>query len=328
MDPSLDHEDAPISEPRPSSPAPDASLLGLHAPSNDTATPLPPDGAPFPAHDPPMSGEAAGIPVTAALTVAFLAKKATRDRIREVVEFRVPRGAQKSDIDDMCQDANVRALATTSLAKSVPGMRPWVSRIAQNVVIDFYRDGAIDLKWLRGDVDVQELPPDPAADGEESEIPAEDATAPPRPVHEVDERMLGRWLEANVKSRADKLTLEMLKQKAETGKTNAAIAAEFGMTEAAFDNRILRFKAKWIPKWEQHKKEQRRAVVILVLALLGAAMLWWLLRQKKTQDEIGPTTVPRLGPVPTATASAVEDGPFNQAAPTDGGNEKPERLKP
>jgi hypothetical protein len=147
-------------------------------------------------------------------------------------------------------------------------------------------------------------------------------------VHEVDERMLGRWLEANVKSRADKLTLEMLKQKAETGKTNAAIAAEFGMTEAAFDNRILRFKAKWIPKWEQHKKEQRRAVVILVLALLGAAMLWWLLRQKKTQDEIGPTTVPRLGPVPTATASAVEDGPFNQAAPTDGGNEKPERLKP
>jgi hypothetical protein len=39
-------------------------------------------------------------------------------------------------------------------------------------------------------------------------------------------------------------------------------------------------------------------------------------------------TIPVLRPVPTATASAVEDDRLNQAAPTDGGAEKPERLKP
>ena len=57
--------------------------------------------------------------VTRELTFAFLAKKAARDRIREVVEFRVPRGTQESDIQDIVQEANLRAMTTT--ASSVPG---------------------------------------------------------------------------------------------------------------------------------------------------------------------------------------------------------------
>jgi DNA-directed RNA polymerase specialized sigma24 family protein len=263
-----------------------------------------------------------GLPVTAALTQAFLAKKATQDRIREVVECRAALGASKMDLEDMIQDANLRAMTTTSLARSVPGMRPWVSRIAQNVVIDFYRDGAKHLKWLRRDVDVQELPPDAAADGEEGELPPPDPNAPPRPVQELDRRMLHGWLAANVKTKAERLTLEMIEQKAASNVSNADLAAEFGMTEAAFDNRLLRFKNKWIPRWQKHKRDQVMVIVLLVFAAAAAGLLWSLESSKKKGDVQGPTEVRVLQPAPTATASAVEDP---DAAPEP---EKPEKPKP
>lgn len=100
------------------------------------------------------------------------------------------------------------------------------------------------------------------------------------------------------------------------------------MTEAAFDNRLLRFKEKWIPKWQQYKRDRLWALVALVVAAATAALLWWLLGAKKAADTIGPAPGPVLRPAPTATASAVEDERLNQAAPTDAGREKPERLKP
>jgi DNA-directed RNA polymerase specialized sigma24 family protein len=312
---SFDDEDAPISEPRPSSPAADPSLLDMRGASNDVDAPLPPDNAVVPALD-------EGLPVTPELTKAFLAKKATRDRIKEVVECRAAYGARKMDLEDMIQDANVRAMTTTALARSVSTMRPWVSRIAQNVVIDFYRDGAKHLTWLKPGVDVQELPPDPGYDGEEGELPPPDPNEAPRPVQELDPRMLHGWLAANLKTKAERLTLEMIEQKAASEVSNADLAAEFGMTEAAFDNRLLRFKAKWIPRWEKHKRDQVWMVVVLVFVAAAAGVLWWQLGAKKSGDVIGPTEVPVLQPAPTATASAVQD---EDAAPVP---EKPERLKP
>src|SRR6202044_2404521 len=131
------------------------------------------------------------------------------------------KGMQEADRKDIFQKANVRAMETTSLARSVPGMRPWVSRIAQNEVIDHLRGQVTHLRWLKPGVDVQELPPDPAAEGEEAEVPAEDPTTPPRPVEELNPRMLGPWLKANVETKADKLTLEMLERQAATDLTNA-----------------------------------------------------------------------------------------------------------
>jgi DNA-directed RNA polymerase specialized sigma24 family protein len=320
-DDALDDDEAPISEPRPSSPMADPSILGTSAPSNDADAPLPPDAA-------PVAGSGTAIPVTPELTRAFLAKKATRDRIREVVEYRVPRGTQEADIENRIQDASVRAITTTALAQSVAGMRPWVSRIAQNIVIDYYRGNAKHLKWLNPAIDVQELPPDAAAEGEESEVPPEDPTAPPRPIEELDGRMLDGWLERNVKSKADRLTLEMIRYKAKTGKTNAEVAAEFGITEKAYDNRVLRFKAGWGPKRKKARRDMVRTIVLLLLAaLVVAAALWWLLHRHKTLEAIGPTAVPVLRPAPTASASA---GPekFNQADPTEEDPQKPRPPQP
>jgi len=318
-DAAFDDDDAPISEPRPSSPAADPGILEMGAPSNDIDAPPPPDAAAIAADD-------AGVPVTRELTYAFLAKKATRDRIREVVEARVPGGAQEAEVLDIIQEASLRALETTSLARSVAGMRPWVSTIAQNQVIDHYRGNAKHLRWLNRGVDVQELPRDAATEGDEAEVPAADPTAPPRPIEELNPWMLGPWLNANVETKAEKLTLEMMKQKATTQQTNAQVAAEFGITEGALDQRVQRFKAKWIPRWKKHKRDQALVVVALLIGLLLAGALWWLLHGK-AQDAIGPTAVPVLSPAPTASVAPPEQ--FNNADPTQEETPtKPQRSKP
>lgn len=279
-EPPLDEDDAPVRSPRPSSPEADA----------------------------PTTDDDASVPVTRELTSAFLAKKATQDRIREVVEYRVPRGTQEADVRDIIQKANVRALSATALARSVPGMRPWLSRLTQNVVIDHYRSDAKHLAWLDRSVDVQELPPDEATDSE----PLELAPVPPRPepVEEIEGDRLHRWLGEHVKTKADRLTLEMLRHKAKAKRTNAAVAAEFGMTEAAFDNRILRFKRRWIPAWK--KREARRTILLIVLGVLLAAAAGWLLHRWQTRQEIGPGPTPQIIPASTTT---VKDDDFNPAHP-------------
>ena len=319
-------DSAPISEPRPSSPEPDASLLGFGASSNDAAVPLPPDSGSFPVDDAPKADDDAGETVTRALTNAFLAKKTTQDRIREVVEARVPTRTQAADVENLVQTANERALATTSLARSVKGMRPWVSRIAQNTVIDGCRENGVQLKWVDRSIDVQELPPDEAYDAAEHEVPADDPTAPPRPVKESDEDRLLRWLRSNVKSKADRATLEMIVTKGASGKTNAEVAAEFGLSEDAFDARIRRFRMKWQPQWKR-AEEQRNRTMLLILgaaAIVLAVVAWWLLHRKHVEP-IGPTTVPLLVPVPSATVSAAPvENRLNQALPPEDGG----RLKP
>jgi len=269
--------------------------------------------------------------VTRALTNAFLAKKAVQDRIREVVEYRVPRGTQKSDVNDVIQEANLRAVATTSLARSVAGMRPWSSRIAQNAVIDHFRGNARHLKWLDRSVDVQGLPPDAALEADRLEGTPEDPAASPRPIESIDERSVQRWLDTHVTTKADRLTLEMIRQKAAAGTSNAAIAAEFGLTEAAYDQRVHRFKAKWVPRWRQYRKERQWAIVVLRTvggAALVVAALWWLLYGPKKTERIGPTVVPDLRPVPTGSAPAPEPDRFDQAQPTHEEPLKPEPLKP
>jgi DNA-directed RNA polymerase specialized sigma24 family protein len=305
-DDAIDDEEAPLSEARPSSPAADPAMLHGRGPSNDARAPLPPDDACFAATDAPSNDDAAALPVTRVLTNAFLAKKATQDRIREVIEYRVPRGTQECDVIDLVQQASLNAIQTTSLARSVEGMRPWVARIAQNTVIDHYRGAAKHLRWIDRAVDVQELPPDAATADDEAAMRVGDPTAAPRPVEEMDERMLGRWLDAHVTTKADRLTLEMLKQKGESGKTNAEIAAEYGITEGAYDQRVRRFKAEWVPAWQRYKRERRRAIVLLLLAAALAVGLWWLLHARKVRDEVVPAEGPVLDPAPTASAQRPE----------------------
>jgi DNA-directed RNA polymerase specialized sigma24 family protein len=313
-DEAIDDDDAPISEPRPSSPAADPSILDGPARWTHTDAPLPDDSGSFAVVDLPDEAEASRAPVTRALTNVFLANKSTQARIREVVEARVPRGTQEADVKDILQQANERALMTRALARSIPGMRPWVSRIAQNAVIDHFRSNAYQLKWLDRSVDVQELPPDEAMEGVDAEVPPEDPTAPPRPVEEPDDRMLGRWLAENVITKADRLTLEMIERKAASKKTNAELAAEFGVTEDAYDRRVQRFKLKWIPLWKRHQRRKQQTLMLLLLGalVLAAAVTWWLLH-RAVPAPLHPTLIPVVTPAPTASAAPP---PFDHSNPT------------
>ena len=58
---------------------PPLGLFGMRTPANDAEAPLPPEDASLPTLDAPSSPQAAGLPVTRALTKVILAKKATQD---------------------------------------------------------------------------------------------------------------------------------------------------------------------------------------------------------------------------------------------------------
>jgi hypothetical protein len=108
------------------------------------------------------------------------------------------------------------------------------------MVIDQYRGDKKHLVWLRRDVDVQELPPDEATAGEEEQRKLEGVAR--APAEEPEQGMLGKWVDAQDLSKADRLTLEMIRDHAKNGGSNTELAARFGMTTFAWDTRLYRFK--------------------------------------------------------------------------------------
>ena len=93
---------------------------------------------------------------------------------------------------------------------------------------------------------------------------------------------------------------------------------------AAFDQRVYRFKTKWIPKWKKHKRDRALVIVVVVALLIGAALGWLL--QRKTHEDARPTAVPVLAPAPTASVAPEQ---FNNADPTQEEQpKKPAKLKP
>ena len=97
----------------------------------------------------------------------------------------------------------------------------------------------------------------------------------------------------------------MIVAKGASGKTNAEVAAEFGLSEDAFDARIRRFRMKWQPQWKRSEERRSRTILLILgaAAIVLAVVAWWLLHRKQVEP-IGPTTVPLLVPVPSATVSA------------------------
>ncbi len=272
---------------------------------------------------PPARVDAGTPQVTRALTNAFLVTKAARERIREVVEARMP-GEQESDVEDVCQQALEKALTTTELARSVAALRPWVSRIAQNAAIDHLRRGAKHIKWLDRSVDAQELPPDPAMEGED---PADERRleAVARPSADEDDArgMLGRWIDRQPLTKADRLTLEMIRDQAKNGGTNADLAARYGMTVAAWDNRLLRFKGKYVERWKRHRERQLVLLLIgVALALVVAVLVgrWLRGREEPPTPAVVPERVaPSASAAPAPAPAPAPEDRFNQAAPTDAG---------
>jgi DNA-directed RNA polymerase specialized sigma24 family protein len=264
-----------------------------------------------PANDSPST-----VPVTRELVVAFLAKKATYTRVLQVAKARADRGEQRVVVEDIAHDALTRGLTTEALPKTVEGMWGWIAQVSVNQVTDHYREEAKHLRWLNREADVDELPGGPPMD-DEAEVPADDPTAPPRPVRKVNEEALRSYLRKNAKSAADQLTLEMLETRAARKLTNERLAAEFGMSEGAYDKRLQRFNAKWVPRWRrsEDRKERTVTVVVIVAIVISVVAAIVMALRGATAERIGPAVEPTLAPAPSASAAPVE-APFNQSVPT------------
>lgn len=139
--------------------------------------------------------------------------------------------------------------------------------------------------------------------------------------------MLGAWIDAQELSKADRLTLEMIRDLAKRGGKSSDLAARFGMTTPAWDNRLLRFKQKWVPRWKKQRRERMLLLLLLgvVLVVIAVAVLRWL---TKPADTVKPdySVAPRPRAVPSADAAPVDDGRFNQAVPPEQEQEPPGPL--
>ena len=288
------------------------------------------------ADDAPVTDDEAECPpVTRELVNAFIGTQMARDRITQVVTCRCIKGTPEHVIEEIVQRAHFAVAVASSLPRSVPRMGAWLSTVAHNAVPDYFREMAHHAKYQNREADVEQLPPDPASEGDETESPV-DPTAPPRPVEVIDDNMLGSWMEKQKLTAADKAVLEMIRYEAKTKASHTDVATRFGLGMTAYDNRLKRFKAKWIPAWKKEKERRNRMAVMWrrarragavagVVALGVAAWLVW----KWMRGDLGERAPEPMRPVQSASSEPVPPVPveppvFNQALPpADAGPLKP-----
>ncbi len=302
---------------------------------------------------PPSGSDGAPPAVSIDLLRLFLAKKSTQDRILQVVAARMPRGTPEHLLRKVLSDVNLKVMYTTALPRSPETMRPWVSRVAVNAVFDHLREqtkqaklhppppeddhGRYGLSFAETERMAKRSEHDDApsedddAPSSDDDLPFDDALEEPEqegaPMNEddaqVDASVLSDWLRDAVKTKADALTLEMIRFKANSGVDNARLAAEFGMTETAYNNRLLRFKAKWVPAWKKAKALRLRKLAflgLLILLLIGIALALlyrWLSRPVAPPARAIPTAPASADapPAPVPTSSTRAEPPFEPAAP-------------
>jgi hypothetical protein len=88
------------------------------------------------------------------------------------------------------------------------------------------------------------------------------------------------------------------------------------MTAAAYDNRLLRFKAKWVPAWKKERTRRLRKLLllgVLVLLLLGIALAWLYRAWPRPVPPTAPKAEPKALPVPAESGSV--EPVFEPAAP-------------
>ncbi len=241
-------------------------------------------------------------PVTRAMVSAYMGKRSTLRLILRVVRLHVAKGTPNHVCEAIASDAHVRILESASLPASPAKMDAWLSTLTSRATMDHFRRQAPDLRWLRREVEIEDV----RGEAEEEEADPNDAW------------LLTNWLRERVKGdRADEETLELILEKARTGKTYEQLGAERGVDWAVLGNRVHRFKVKYLPL--RHRAEEKRNRMLLLL-LLGAVLaglgwvLWAVLRPAPAEDFATPRARAR---VHEPRVRFAEDPVFNPAGPTD-----------
>jgi DNA-directed RNA polymerase specialized sigma24 family protein len=258
-------------------------------------------GPRLPQNDSSRGDEDASSTIAPAELRAYLSLPATQKRISEIVGSFVGRNTPQFVKEEIGQEANIAALDAKSLPRSTETMPGWLGTVTRRAVYHYFRRAKADLTWLNRDVD-----PDETA-GAAPEVPA-------------DGWLVSGWLAPAVAHHErDQETYEMIRYKARTGRTDEEVAADHGITYAAWTHRLGRFKSKYLPRW------RRRQLAVVLLLVGGAALIIviaWLL-WKAGQPSIRPDTAePIVRPRPSASAPVVPSvRHFDQALPT--GPDKP-----
>ena len=231
---------------------------------------------------------------------AFLGHPGTQKRIRAIVAARV-RGAAADNLgDDIVQTANLEALTSKSRPRSMDTAPGWLATITVRAIAHHLRGETARARFIDPESDV---------DGEltaTQDDPEPDAGW-----------LVSTWLaQAVAADPRDQETFELLLYKATTGKTNAEVAVDHGMTAPAFANRVLRFKRKYGPRYQR----RRRALGLAILTgAITLALLAWLFWHPKPEQARPPRpqpsardhapTPPTAPPPPPPTATAPPTAP-------------------
>ena len=227
------------------------------------------EAAPKPPVDAPLSDVHLKTSLSSKELRAFLGRPATQARIREVVMARVDKKTPAALVDNLVQQANVDALMARSPPRSMETAMGWLGTLTVRAVVNHFRRDAVHANWLRRDVEVEELPPEP----DESEEPF------------APKWLVTGWLRPLVaQNPRDQETYELLVYKASTGKTHAQVAANHGMTEGALKTRVRALKTKYEPQWRR-RREMFVLLILFGLAVTLAAIVWLL---SPSEDPVGP----------------------------------------
>jgi DNA-directed RNA polymerase specialized sigma24 family protein len=284
-------------------------LLFFHAPSRLVAMDNRDNNAPeserdAPVEDPPASGQvvalrpAADAPATPpkspaaeamrAAVSAYVSRPDTLAAIRKKIAAKVPR----HDVDDVVQTAVETALSARCPPLSQDRIPGWVHTVVRRAIARYHRrKQARDEK--EGLTDLIDEHVDPST--EEG--------------FKIDGWMVP-WLEKQVAGDdRDEELFDMLLEKAHSDMTYEELAARHGMTIAALNSRVFRFRKKYGQRYERAK---RNTILLLLGAVLAIALAiaLWILRARLFKVE---PPRPR-GAVPSVPAFVPESDPARDVA--------------
>jgi DNA-directed RNA polymerase specialized sigma24 family protein len=229
-------------------------------------------------NDPPNSERRQpGTSISIDVLRAYLSRRDTQRRLRNVVAGTLRDQANRALVDDLANDTQMAALTARELAETQESMPAWVDGIARNTVRVYFRE-LRDLR--RRNVPLVDLQAGEDA-AEQAEVAAEEddgrapVTAPERYVVAVDEAprwLLARWLRDRTRDEPnERELLDILREHAKTKKSLDQIARERGTTPMAVYQRIQRLRRKYRDGWALYRRRRERMMLVFLL-LLGLAI--------------------------------------------------------
>ncbi|HEY6463616.1 MAG TPA: hypothetical protein VIY73_25785, partial [Polyangiaceae bacterium] len=316
--------DDPSDRETPLPPAPAAS-----SPAPEPSSPAPGASAPSFDDDPP-SQKTPVLGVSPAVLHAHLSLPETQHRLRVVVAHGLGPHATRPLVDDLANEAQVRAITSDEPAESESALEGWLDGIAHRAVLDHFQ-GLRDRKEVFSGRGMRLEPWDRAAAAATAAGGAGDP--------EGDELLLSAWLRKRAqKVESERELLELLAYAARSRKSYEQVAVERGTTAAAIYNRIHRLKAKYAGEWREHREKAlrdrwvwawaKRALATAAVAVAIGLAYWLVTRPPREQarpvDDVDRLFVP---PAPTASGfdNAAPTGPDPSAEPE---REPPSKLGP